>query len=90
MNNIFFTIDKGVPMGSKWSPIIYNFFISIIMKEFINKNKNKMKLMKLSLYADDLILNINEKFIEEIIKEYALLCKKNKIKINYTRDEFRI
>ena len=39
-------------MGSKWSPLIYNFFILIIMKDFI---KNNNKEMELGYYADDLI-----------------------------------
>ena len=87
MNNKYIKTDKGIPMGSKWSPIIYNFFISIILKDFIKKFK---KDLEISLYADDLLLNIKKEKIYEILNEYIKIANEYNIIINFKKSEILI
>ena len=87
LNNKFIYTSRGVTMGSRWSPIIFNFFLAIILKDFIYKWSILKKDMNIIMYADDIILDNNWSNSVIILQEIFAILNSYNIKINFNKCE---
>lgn len=82
MNNKFIKSNYGVPMGSRWSPIIFNWYLSRYIRE-IKENYH----CEIILYADDIILIDDYKEISHTIGFMEKTFTKANLKINFSKCE---
>ena len=87
-NNKIIGNTQGVPMGSKFSPMIFNFYLSYMIKEFRKEKCNKN--LFISLYADDSYFKNDWYKMDDTINKFIQICDKYGFKINFNKCEILI
>ena len=81
----FFGINKGVRQGCVLSPLLFNIFLSDILKELdMNDNQMKIDTMKISslVWADMVLFADTEENLRKLLKTVEISCNEHKLSIN--------
>ena len=89
LNNNLIKNRQGTPMGSKWSPKIFDLYVGLIYKDLLYSKDHEKKFWIVQ-FCDDVILKIKWNFIDEIINKIEKNYKKYNMKINYGKSEILI
>ena len=88
MNGRIIKQKTGVPMGSKFSPKLFDFYTAIMFEEIIKKyNKKDMILVQ---FADDVIIKIKWNKTIKIMSEIKSKYEEFNLKINEKKSEILI
>ena len=85
-NEYYVNPERGVPMGSKYAPLIFNLFMAIVLHSFILK-EIIAKGNNLAAFADDLILAIRKEIAEDVLLKFEELMKDNELIVNSNKCE---
>lgn len=83
LNEEFTQTKYGVPMGSRFSPIVFNYYISYPIKYILKKYKE----IFIGLYADDIILNEEYYDIISVINDMQTIFNVYNLKINADKSD---
>ena len=90
MNGRMIIQKKGVPMGSKLSPKIFDLYTAIMLNDFIKEYVIEKKICIIVQFADDVILRIKWENSLEILKKIYKLYNDFGLIINEKKSEILI
>ena len=90
MNGRLIKQKKGVPMGSKLSPKIFDLYTAIMFEKFIKEYFKEKKICVIVQFADDVILRIKWNNSINILKIIYELYNNFGLKINEKKSEILI
>ena len=71
--------NRGVLMGSKWAPLMFNWSMGSSMKEFYKKYTNKARFI---YYANDLFLNCDANKVMKIFDDLIITGEFHGLKLS--------
>ena len=83
----YFEVQKGVRQGCVLSPLLFNIFVSDIIKEMELSTNTRFRIGNTEIFslvwADDMVIFANsEEGLRELLKFFEISCNKHELMIN--------